>query len=81
MGKNTVESLQSGIVFGTVAMVDGLVQRLVAEMGPGTTVVATGGLAGLVCQFSETIHEHDPFLTLEGLRVIHELNVPTKKSR
>jgi type III pantothenate kinase len=79
VGKNTVESLQSGIVFGTVAMVDGLVKRLVAELGPETTVVATGGLAGLVCRFSETIHEHDPFLTLEGLRVIHELNVPTQR--
>lgn len=81
IGKNTVESLQSGIVFGTVAMVDGLVQRIVAELGPETTVVATGGLAGLVCRFSETIHEHDPFLTLEGLRLIHELNVTPQRPR
>jgi type III pantothenate kinase len=80
VGKNTVESLQSGIVFGTVAMVDGLVQRIVAELGPETTVIATGGLAGLVCRFSQTIHEHDPFLTLDGLRVIHELNVPSTRS-
>jgi type III pantothenate kinase len=81
IGKNTSDSLRSGIVFGTVAMVDGLVQRLVSELGPETTVVATGGLAGLVCRFSETIHEHDPFLTLEGLRAIHELNVPSQKAR
>jgi type III pantothenate kinase len=81
VGKSTVESLQSGIVFGTVAMVDGLVSRIAAELGPDTTVVATGGLAGLVCRFSATIHEHHPFLTLEGLRAIHELNVPTARSR
>ena len=81
IGKNTADSLRSGIVFGTVAMVDGLVERIVAELGPETTVVATGGLAGLVCRFSETIHEHDPFLTLAGLRAIHELNVPSQKAR
>jgi len=81
IGKSTIESLQSGIVFGTVAMVDGLVTRLVAELGPETTVVATGGLAGLVCRFSETIHEHDPLLTLEGLRLIHDLNVTSTKAR
>jgi type III pantothenate kinase len=75
IGKSTVECLQSGIVFGTVAMVDGLVTRLMEELGADATVVATGGLAELIFPFSRTIHEHDPLLTLEGLRVIHEMNV------
>jgi type III pantothenate kinase len=56
-------------------MVDGLVTRLMEELGADATVVATGGLAELIFPFSRTIHEHDPLLTLEGLRVIHEMNV------
>lgn len=76
IGKSTVESMQSGLVFGTVAMVDGLVARLTRELDAGeVTVVATGGLAELVCRFSEAIDVHDPLLTLEGLRMVHEMNV------
>jgi type III pantothenate kinase len=75
IGKSTVEALQSGIIYGTVAMVDGLVARLKGELGPSALTVATGGLAELIVPLSEQIDEHEPFLTLEGLRIIHELNV------
>lgn len=80
IGKSTVECLQSGIVYGTAAMVDGMVDRLSAELGQGTVVVATGGLAGLICQHSERIDHNDPLLTLEGLRLVHELNVPSARA-
>ncbi|MBI2684448.1 MAG: type III pantothenate kinase [Actinobacteria bacterium] len=75
IGKSTVESLQSGVVHGAVAMVDGLVRALAAELGGNVTVVATGGLAGLIAPLSVEIHEEDPLLTLEGLRIVNELNV------
>jgi type III pantothenate kinase len=75
IGKSTVESMRSGIVFGTVALVDGVVARMKEEMGADTLVVATGGLASLVCRHSLQIDEVEPLLTLEGLRLVHELNV------
>jgi len=75
IGKSTTESMRSGIVFGTVAMVDGVVARMKEELGPDAVVVATGGLSSLVFPLSEQIDEVDPLLTLEGLRLVHELNV------
>ncbi len=75
IGKSTAESMRSGVVFGTVAMVNGVVARMKDELGPGTIVLATGGLASLVCPLSEQIDENHPLLTLEGLRMVHELNV------
>lgn len=75
IGKSTVESMRSGIVHGTVAMVDGMVQRMREELGGDAFVLATGGLASLVYPLSEQIDENDPLLTLEGLRLVHELNV------
>jgi type III pantothenate kinase len=74
IGRNTVHSMQSGIVFGYVGLVDGLVRRLAAEMGGEVTVIATGGLAGLIEPESETIEEVDEFLTLDGLRLIYLRN-------
>lgn len=74
IGKSTVECLRSGIVFGTVAMVDGIVERMKEELGPDTLVVATGGLAALVARHSMQIDEHEPLLTLEGLRLVHLRN-------
>jgi type III pantothenate kinase len=73
IGKNTVESLQSGLVFGTAAEVDGIVERMQKELGPAT-VVATGGLAEVVIPHCNTIDHHDPWLTLEGLRIIFDRN-------
>ena len=75
IGKNTVEALQSGAVFGFAGQVDGLVDRIIEEIGPVTAVVATGGLASVVIGESETITHHHPPLTLTGLRMVFERNV------
>jgi len=75
IGKNTVECLQSGVLYGFAGQVDGLVRRIVAETGPVTAVVATGGLAPIVVEESETITHHDPDLTLVGLRLVYERNL------
>ena len=75
IGKNTVEALQSGAVFGFAGQVDGLVERIIEEIGPVTAVVATGGLASVVIDESEMITHHDPHLTLTGLRLVFERNV------
>lgn len=78
IGKNTVEALQSGTIFGFAGQVDGLVHRITAELAEtyegAPTVIATGGLAPLVLGISETIQHHEPDLTLIGLRLIHERN-------
>ncbi|MDA2987511.1 MAG: type III pantothenate kinase [Actinomycetota bacterium] len=76
IGKNTVEALQSGAVYGFAGQVDGLVDRIIEEIGPVTAVVATGGLASVVIGESETITHHDPNLTLTGLRLVFERNRP-----
>ncbi len=75
LAKNTVESVQSGAIYGFAAQVDGLCRRLEDEIGP-CQVVATGGLAGLIGPVSEEIDHHEPWLTLEGLRLIHARNQP-----
>ena len=73
LGKSTVESIQSGAVFGFAAQVDGLCARIEAELGD-CTVVATGGLAELITPFSTRIEHTEPWLTLHGLRLVHEKN-------
>ncbi len=74
IGRTTVQSMQAGIVYGYVGLVDGLVARLRREMGGEVAVIATGGLSHLIEPESESIEEVDDFLTLEGLRLIYELN-------
>jgi type III pantothenate kinase len=76
IGKTTVEALQSGILFGFAGQIDGLVRRILAELGGQATVVATGGLATLVIAESETIQKHEPNLTLIGLRLVFAKNQP-----
>jgi type III pantothenate kinase len=73
IGRSVVESIQAGMVYGTVDAVDGLVRRFEKELGD-CTVVATGGLAGLVGPLSTTIQHHEPWLTLRGLRTIFQKN-------
>lgn len=75
VGRSTVESMQSGIYYGYAGLVDGLVRRMKVEMkADPIRVIATGGLAPLVAADSETIEEVDESLTLEGLRLIYDLN-------
>lgn len=69
---NTVQSMQSGLFFGYVGLVDGIVGRMKQELGDEPYVLATGGLAGLVAPYSAAINEVDADLTLEGLRIIFE---------
>jgi type III pantothenate kinase len=74
VGRTTVASMQSGIIFGFAGQVDGIVERIREEFGTRPRVVATGGLAEMIAGESKTIDTIDPLLTLEGLRLIYERN-------
>ena len=74
IGKSTVESIQSGALYGFVAQVDGMCRRIMDELGR-SAVVATGGLSEVVAPLSETIEHREPWLTLHGLRLVYERNV------
>lgn len=74
IGRNTVDAMQSGLVIGAVAELEGMITRIEEEMGEDCTVVATGGLAPSVIAATDTIDHHEPWLTLEGLRILFEKN-------
>lgn len=74
IGTNTVHAIQSGLIFGYVALVEGMVARFRAELGPNMRVIGTGGLAETIARETEVIEIVNPWLTLEGLRLIWEMN-------
>ena len=74
IGRNTAGAMQSGIYYGYIGLVDGILEKLLAEVPDVTTVVATGGLAPLIASGSRFIREVDPLITLAGLKLIHERN-------
>ena len=78
---NTVNSLQAGLYYGYLGLIDGILERLIAELGDDVKVVATGGLATLMGGGSKYIREVDDLLTLEGLRIIYERNLPYLRRR
>ena len=75
VGKNTVASMQAGLFYGYLGLVEGIVTRMQEEMGGEPVVVATGGLSHLILAESRSVHHVDPLLTLTGLRIIYERNL------
>ena len=74
IGVDTVGGIQSGLLFGYVGLVDGIVHRMERELGHSTTVIATGGLASIIAPETDSIREVRPFLTLEGLELLYRRN-------
>ena len=74
IGRNTPHAMQSGLIYGYVAMTEGMVERFRKELGPEMKVIATGGMAEIVAKETPVIQIHAPWLTLDGLRIIWELN-------
>ena len=81
IGTGTVDNIQIGLYYGYIGLVDGILKRMIAELGPETKTVATGGLARLIAPGSEFLHEIDDLLTLTGLRLIYERNQERSRDR
>jgi type III pantothenate kinase len=78
IGRTTTASVQSGLLYGYAGMVDAMVQRIQDELGSEASVLATGGLAARIAAETKTIQRVEPFLTLEGLRMLFEKNRPER---
>ena len=76
---NTVDSMKSGAVFGTAAMIDGMIERMEAELGQPATVIATGGLSGGIIPYCKHEIKHEPDLLLKGLAILYQKNAKQKK--
>jgi len=74
IGRNTVHAMQSGLLFGYVGLVEGMVARFRAELGESMQVIGTGGLASIIAQETEVIEHIAPWLTLDGLRMVYAMN-------
>jgi type III pantothenate kinase len=74
IGRNTTHAMQSGLLFGYVSMVEGMVARFRSELGSGMKVIATGGMAEVIAKETQVVNFIEPWLTLDGLRMIWELN-------
>jgi type III pantothenate kinase len=74
IGRNTTHAIQAGLLFGYVGLVEGMVARFKAELGPETQVIATGGLAEIIARETDVIDVVDPWLTLHGIQIVYELN-------
>jgi type III pantothenate kinase len=81
IGTGTVDNIQIGLYYGYIGLVDGILERMIAEMGPETKTVATGGLAKLIAGGSKHIGAVDEMLTLTGLRLIYERNIDRHRKR
>lgn len=81
IGKSTIESIQSGAMYGYIGLIDSMVTRMRGELGPKTRAIATGGTGQLISSKSETIETFDHFLTLDGLRILYEKNRPQGPGR
>jgi type III pantothenate kinase len=75
IGRNTIHAMQSGLILGYVSMVEGMAARFRRELGSSAHVIATGGLAGLISPHTEVIEVVEPWLTLEGLKILAERNL------
>lgn len=76
IGRNTVHAMQSGLLFGYVSLVEGMVARFRAELGEGMKVIGTGGLASIIAKETSVLEEIAPWLTLDGLRMVYTMNRP-----
>lgn len=74
IGRNTVHAIQAGLIYGYVGLVEGIVERFRRELGEGMTVIGTGGLVDLIAQETQVIQHQAPWLTLDGMRIIWEMN-------
>ncbi len=75
IGRNTVDAMRSGLLWGTVSEVEGMIERMEEEMDGEVSVIATGGLADAIVPLTDMVDHHEPWLTLEGLRLVFEKNV------